>query len=131
MKKSFYSNLSFLLFVNVLVKPFWILGIDRTVQNTVGSETYGMYFALFNFSILFQILLDFGINNFNNRAVAQDDTFIKRHLPDILSLKVVLSLAYACVTLVFGLLVGYDKIQLHLLLLLTGNQILMSLLLYL
>lgn len=131
MKKSFYTNLSFLLFVNLLVKPFWIFGIDRTVQNTVGAETYGMYFALFNFSILFQILLDFGINNFNNRAVAQDEDFIKKHLPDILSLKMLLSLAYACITLLSGFLLGYAEIQIHLLLLLTGNQVLISLLLYL
>jgi len=131
MKKSFYSNLAFLLFVNLLVKPFWIFGIDRTVQNTVGAETYGLYFALFNFSVLFQILLDFGINNFNNRAVAQDEDFIRKHLPDILSLKVMLSLAYAGVTLVAGLISGYGKFQIHLLLLLTANQILTSLLLYL
>ncbi|MDZ4843968.1 MAG: oligosaccharide flippase family protein [Chitinophagales bacterium] len=131
MKKSFYSNLSFLLFVNLLVKPFWIFGIDRTVQNTVGAETFGMYFALFNFSILFQILLDFGINNFNNRAVAQDEDFIKKHLPDILSLKMLLSLVYACMTLLSGFLFGYAESQIHLLLLLTGNQILISLLLYL
>ena len=131
MKKSFYTNLSFLLFVNLLIKPFWIFGIDLTVQNTVGTETYGLYFSLFNFSILFQILLDFGINNFNNRAVAQDEDFIKKHLPDILSLKMLLSLAYACITLLNGFLLGYADIQLHLLLLLTGNQILISLLLYL
>lgn len=131
MKKSFYSNLAFLLFVNVLVKPFWILGIDRTVQNTVGAETYGIYFALFNFSILFQILLDFGINNFNNRAVAQDEDFVKKHLPDIVSLKLVLSLAYAFITLISGFLLGYDSVQVYLLLLLTGNQVLASLLLYL
>lgn len=131
MKKSFYSNLGFLLFVNLLVKPFWIFGIDRTVQNTVGAETYGMYFALFNFSVLFQILLDFGINNFNNRAVAQDEDFIKKHLPDILSLKAVLSLAYAGITLACAMFLGYGKFQLHLLLLLVANQILISLLLFL
>lgn len=131
MKKSFYSNLAFLLFVNLLVKPFWIFGIDRTVQNTVGSEVYGLYFALFNFSILFQILLDFGINNFNNRAVAQDSDFIKRHLPDILSLKAVLSLAYAGITMLVAFVFGYGKLELHLLMLLIANQILISFLLYL
>ncbi len=131
MKKSFYSNLAFLLFVNLLVKPFWIFGIDRTVQNTVGSEAYGLYFALFNFSILFQILLDFGINNFNNRAVAQDDDFIKRHLPDILSLKALLSLAYAVITVLCAFGFGYGKPELFLLMLLIVNQILISFLLYL
>lgn len=131
MKKSFYSNLAFLLFVNILVKPFWIFGIDRTVQNTVGAESYGLYFALFNFSVLFQMLLDFGINNFNNRAVAQDAAFIKTHIADILSLKLLLAAAYAGITFVFGLASGYRGIQIRLLLLLAANQILFSLLLYL
>jgi len=131
MKKSFYSNLAFLLFVNLLVKPFWIFGIDRTVQNTVGSEAYGLYFALFNFSILFQILLDFGINNFNNRAVARDDDFIARHLPDILSLKLLLSLAYAGITILSAFILGYDELSLYLLTLLVVNQGLSSFLLYL
>lgn len=130
MKKSFYSNLAFLLFVNLLVKPFWILGIDRSVQNAVGAETYGIYFALFNFSLLFQVLLDFGINNFNNRAVAQQEDFVKKHLPDILSLKCLLAAGYAVVTVAVAFLLGYRKVELHLLLL-SANQILTSLLLYL
>jgi len=33
MKRKFINNLGFLLFLNLLVKPFWIFGIDRTVQN--------------------------------------------------------------------------------------------------
>ncbi len=130
MKKSFYSNLAFLLFINLLVKPFWILGIDRSVQNTVGVEAYGLYFALFNFSVLFQILLDFGINNFNNRSVAQDEGFISRHLPDILVLKFLLALCYAVITLVCAYFFQYDSHQVFLLSLLTVSQVISSFLLY-
>ncbi|MFI5220594.1 MAG: polysaccharide biosynthesis protein, partial [Bacteroidia bacterium] len=61
MQKKFITNLGFLLFLNLLIKPFWILGIDRSVQNTVGAEIYGQYYALFNFSFLLNILLDIGI----------------------------------------------------------------------
>ena len=68
MRKKFAGNLLLLIFANVLVKPFWIFGIDRVVQNKVGPAEYGTYFALFNFSFLFGIVLDFGLNNFNNRA---------------------------------------------------------------
>ena len=57
--RQFISNITFLVFVNLIVKPFWIFGIDRTVQNAVGAEQYGTYFALFNFTMLFHILLDF------------------------------------------------------------------------
>ena len=72
MQNRFIKNIIFLLFLNLLVKPFWILGIDREVQNLLGDASYGTYQALFNFSYLFYILLDLGITNFNSRAVAQD-----------------------------------------------------------
>ena len=55
-----------------LIKPFWIFGIDRTVQNMIGTEQYGLYYALFNFSFLFNIFLDLGITNFNNRNISQN-----------------------------------------------------------
>ena len=70
MRKNFITNIGFLLLLNLLVKPFWILGIDRSVQNAIGAEAYGTYFALFNFAFLFQVVLDFGINNYNNRQIA-------------------------------------------------------------
>ena len=58
MQLKFLSNLAFLLFLNLLVKPFWIFGIDRAVQNEVGAEVYGSYFALFNFAFILNVFLD-------------------------------------------------------------------------
>ena len=58
-QRKFVVNLALLLLLNFLIKPFWIFGIDRTVQNElVSSADYGTYFALFNFAMLFNILLD-------------------------------------------------------------------------
>ena len=71
MKKFFVTNLFFLLTLNILIKSFWILGIDRGVQNAVSAQDYGVYYALFNFTYLFNILLDFGIINSNNRPIPQ------------------------------------------------------------
>ena len=71
MQRKFITNLALLLFLNFLIKPFWLFGIDRTVQNSVLAEDYGIYFTLFNFSMLFNILLDVGITNFNNKNIAQ------------------------------------------------------------
>ena len=76
MQNRFIKNIIFLLFLNLLVKPFWILGIDREVQNLLGDASYGTYQALFNFSYLFYILLDLGITNFNSRAVSCSDCFM-------------------------------------------------------
>ncbi|GIV35034.1 MAG: peptide-binding protein [Chitinophagales bacterium] len=131
MKRSFYANLAFLFFVNLLIKPFWILGIDRTVQNRLGAEEYGLYFALFNFSMLFQVFLDFGINNLNNRLVAQDKHFIAASMPAVASLKLLLAAGYCIVTLLAATVLDYTFRQIFLLALLTANQVIASFLLYL
>ena len=63
MQKKLLSGLFWVLLTNLLVKPFWILGIDVGVQNAVGAEMYGFYFTIFNLSYIFNILLDLGITN--------------------------------------------------------------------
>jgi|GEM_PF-5217839 len=45
MQRTFLTNLFLLLVLNLLVKPFYILGIDAGVQDAVGSEEYGGYAA--------------------------------------------------------------------------------------
>ncbi|MEZ4887105.1 MAG: oligosaccharide flippase family protein [Chitinophagales bacterium] len=128
--KNFISNVAFLIFLNVIVKPFWVFGIDRTVQNTVGAEDYGTYFALLNFTLLFQILLDFGINQFNNRAVAQNHERLNRYLPNILLIKIGLSAIYLILCVSGAYWLQYDSFQIHLLFWLCFNQIMASFVLY-
>ncbi|WP_321347493.1 oligosaccharide flippase family protein [uncultured Draconibacterium sp.] len=131
MKRKFVTNLILLLFLNLLIKPFWLFGIDRTVQNTVGDESFGMYFALFNFSMLLNILLDAGITNFNNRNIAQHNFLLPKHLSNIVGLKFVLAIVYAVFSLIIAAIIGYSKIQFHLLFFLILNQFLISFTLYL
>ena len=131
MRRKFLTNLILLLFLNLLIKPFWILGIDRTVQNTVGAGEYGFYFAIFNFSFLFNILLDFGITNFNNRNIAQNNHLLNKHFSSILALKFILAGLYMLITLIFGWIIGYNNHQMSLLALLGINQFLISFVLYL
>jgi len=131
LKRKFVTNLILLLSLNLLIKPFWIFGIDRTVQNMVGDESYGMYFALFNFSLLLNILLDVGITNFNNKNIAQHNFLLKKHLSNIVGLKFMLAIVYAVFSLVVAAIIGYSKIQFHLLFFLIFNQFLISFTLYL
>lgn len=130
MQRKFLSNLAFLLLVNLLIKPLWIFGVDRTVQNEVGADSYGLYFAIFNFSFIFSMLLDFGINNFNNRAIAQHEALLTKLLPSIFITKWLLALGYAIVTLITALALNFDSGQLHLLWFMVGNQVLISFTLY-
>lgn len=131
MRRKFVTNLLLLISLNLLIKPFWVLGIDRTVQNVVGAESYGLYFALFNFSIILNILLDIGITNFNNRNISQHTFLVKKHVSNIIGLKLILAVIYALICLIAGAVIGYNNVQFHLLLFLILNQFLISFTLYL
>jgi O-antigen/teichoic acid export membrane protein len=131
LKRKFITNLLLLLALNLLIKPFWIFGIDRPVQNLVGDETYGLYFALFNFSLLLNILLDVGITSFNNRNIAQHNFLLKKHFSNIVGLKFLLAIVYAVFSLTAAAIIGYSKVQIHLLVFLIFNQFLISFTLYL
>ena len=131
MKKTFLTNLALLLLLNFLVKPFWVLGIDRTVQNVVGAEEYGFYFSLFGFSLLLNIILDAGITNFNSRNIAQHRQLLSKYLSNIVSFKFVLALVYFAVSLIVALIIGYTWDQMRLLLVLIFNQFVASFVLYL
>ena len=93
-QKDFIFNIILLIFLNLLIKPFWILGIDVGVQNSVGAENYGLYFAVFNFTYLFNMLLDMGITNFNNRNIARHQQLLHKHLSGIITLKLLLGVVY-------------------------------------
>ena len=132
MQNRFIKNIIFLLFLNLLVKPFWILGIDREVQNLLGDATYGTFQSIFNFSYLFYILLDLGITNFNSRSVAQDPQALSRRFGGLTEIKLLLGLLYAIVIFTIGYLSGFRHgLQLKLLFWCGLNQILLSFILYL
>ncbi len=131
MQRKFLTNLGFLLLLNLLIKPIYIFGIDRTVQNVVGAEDFGLYFAIFNFSFLFNILFDFGITNFNNKNIAQNSHLLNKHFSSIIILKLILAIVYFIVTFGVGVLWGYRGYELWLLGLLGLNQFFASFILYL
>jgi O-antigen/teichoic acid export membrane protein len=124
MSKKILINVFLLIAINLLIKPFWILGIDRTVQNTVGNEVYGAYMVMFNISLMFTMLLDFGINNYTSSFIAKHKHLLNKRFASLFPLKLVFGAAYLVVTLGFGLMFGIVGKQLLFLLLLALNQVL-------
>ncbi len=131
MQRKFILNLFFLIGINLLVKPFWIFGIDRTVQNMLGAGEYGLYFAVMNFSFLFGFMLDFGLTGFNNRNVAQHEHLAGKLTSSILGMKSVLALVYAFISFGAAFIIGYDTIHFTILVWVGLNQILSSFILFL
>lgn len=131
MQRKFVTNLALVLSLNLLIKPFWILGIDRAVQNAVGTEQYGFYYAIFNFSFLLNILLDLGITNFNNKNIAQNNHLLSKHFASIVVLRILLAVAFTIITLAGGWIIGYTPDMMKMLAAVLFNQILISFILYL
>lgn len=131
MNREFLVNLTLLLLINLLIKPFYTFGIDLRVQNLVGIENYGLYFALLNFSYIFQIFSDLGLQQYNSRNIAQYSFLVDKYFPHMLVLKGILAGGVLCSGFVVALLLGYQANSLYFLLFLLSNQILISFLFFL
>lgn len=131
MKKTL-PNIIFLVAVNLLVKPLWLFGIDRVVQNQLGEAVFGAYFALFNFTMIFQIILDFGIQNFNSREISQDPSKMKDYLPNLITAKMGMAGIYFLISAATFLAAGYSFAESgRIFLILLTNQVLISFIYYL
>jgi len=132
MSREFLLNIIFLVVINLLIKPFYIFGIDRTVQNVVDDGDYGMYFTLFSFTYLFQIINDFGIQNFNNRNISQSRQLIDKYFPNILLLKSLMAVVFMLVIFIVVHLSGFHLVwNMTLLYIIAFNWVLTSFLFYL
>ncbi len=121
MRRKFLINITFLLTVSILVKAFWVLGIDRTVQNVVGETAYGSYFSLFSFSVLFTLLLDLGLSGFNNRAVSADPARVRIYFGNVLVIRLFLTAVYFLVSISVAYALGYREGQITILLVLNSS----------
>ncbi len=129
-QKDFVFNICLLVFLNLLVKPFWILGVDIGVQNRVGSDVYGLYFSILSFTMLFNMILDMGITNYNNRNIAQHSDRLSNQFSNIITLRFALGIIYFLAVFVVAAIIGYSKFHLKLLLWIALNQFLNAFILY-
>ena len=126
MNREFLINAFFLVLVNLLIKPFYVFGIERVIQDRVGAETYGLYATLFSFAFLFYMVNDFGISHFNNRTIAQNPQLAGKYLPNILVLKGLLSAMFLAVVFLAALLRGFEVEVFYLLFFVALNHVLIS-----
>jgi O-antigen/teichoic acid export membrane protein len=130
LKRKFVTNLALLLLLNIVIKPVYAFGIDIGVQNAVGTFHYGNYFILLNFSLIFQIFLDLGFENFSRREIARHSHLLKRYFSRILPVKGLLGLVYVILCSIVGLFMGWGVNEFRLLIILMFNQFLANLILY-
>ncbi len=126
MQRQFIFNLSLIILLNLVIKPFYILGIDAEVQNQVGTAAYGTYFSLLNITFLFNIILDFGIVNYNTTNIAQYPKLIQSYFNKLLSIRLLLFLMYATIVLATSLILGYRGEEIYFISILVINQFIIA-----
>ncbi|MEN9640036.1 MAG: hypothetical protein RLZZ262_1905 [Bacteroidota bacterium] len=131
MKQKFIFNIILLVILNLLVKPVYILAVEAEVQNKVGAESYGTYFALLNLSFLMNILLDWGITNWNTRHIAQNTSVLQKHFSKLFTSRFILVLVFLPAIFIAALALNYRGEQLLLLGIIALSQVFASLLLFL
>ncbi len=130
MKRAFISNLILLVGLNLLVKPLYLLVVESEIQNRVGAEHFGEYFALINFSFILNILLDLGTSNWNTRSIAQKGYVANNQFTGMIVLRLFLALAYFIIAMCIGWSLDYSAHELMMLAVLAFNQVLVSMILY-
>lgn len=103
---SFFKGLSWLIALNLLVKPVWIFFIDRQVQNIVGFEAYGKYFALLNLSYVLLFLADAGLTTMLSQRVASRSSI---NLGQLVGLKFILLGVYIAACCLIAWLAGITQ----------------------
>ena len=131
MRREFLINIVFLVTINLLIKPFYIFGIDRGVQNEVGPESFGLYWALFNFVYLFQVINDLGLQNFSATYISQNRARSTKYFGHIASVKLLASIVFSVLVTIVARIIGYGELLWPLLSFLIFNQILISLISFL
>ncbi|MBK9016033.1 MAG: oligosaccharide flippase family protein [Saprospiraceae bacterium] len=131
MNREFLLNAAFLVLVNVLIKPFYVFGIERTVQERVGPEQYGLYATLFSFTFLLFMVNDFGIHYFNNRTIARHPQLIGKYFPNILVVKTLLTVMYLVLVFLAALVRGFEPAIFHLIFFIALNHVFISMVAFL
>ena len=106
-KQQFVSTIILLIIANLIIKSFFIFGIDLQVQMRVGQSTYGLYFILISLCYIFQIINDFGLNLIHGTDTATHGFIRKERWSQMLRLKIALAVIYVLVVFLVAAALGY------------------------
>lgn len=127
MKKEFLLNIFLLVFINFLVKPIYIFGVEARIQNLVDPTVYGVYFALFELVFLFQFINDPGIQSYSSKYISANRSSFNQFNQNLLGLKLILAGFFTISVLISFFVLGFNIELIFLLLLICGAAIINSL----
>jgi O-antigen/teichoic acid export membrane protein len=112
--KRFFGNISFVVLLNLLVKPGWVL-VEGLVQNQLGHATFGLIGALSALTLVVAALSDLGLTPYAVQRVAAEPSFMAETFPTLLPLRGALNFVALAAMLVVGWVLGYRGAELVLL----------------
>lgn len=131
MRRAFLTNIILLAAANLLIKPFYLFGIERKVQFLLGNEAYGYYYNLFNFTLILQFISDFGLQNYTLRLLSQNRSQTANLVGAMNGLKIALTLIYFLLTLLMAWIWYGSALDAGFIFHLAFNQVLISLIFFL
>lgn len=82
--------------------------VDIKMQNQLGSDAYGVFQTMLNFTFLFSMLLDMGITNFMTRMIAQHPHMIHKYSNRLFTFRLILVLIYIFWTVILFVILQFD-----------------------
>lgn len=129
MLRSFMKNVSFMLALNLMIKPLWVL-CEIWVQNRVGDTQYGLYSAALSLCMILGISLDLGINQMTTREVARNTISAKTFFAEAMGVKILLIPVFMILLFGTAILLSYNTEQMQMLAILALAQVFTSLILF-
>lgn len=112
--KRFFGNISFVVLLNLLVKPGWVV-VENLVQDRLGHATFGLITALSALTLVVAALADLGLTPYSVQRGAAEPSFMAETFPTLLPLRGALNAVALAAMLAVGWLLGYRGNELLLL----------------
>jgi O-antigen/teichoic acid export membrane protein len=122
--KRFFGNISFVVLLNLLVKPGWVV-VENLVQDRLGHATFGLITALSALTMVVAAISDLGLTPYAVQRVAAEPGFMAETFPTLLPLRGALNFVALAAMLVVGWVLGYRGAEL-LLLMAVGAALLLA-----
>ena len=112
--KRFLGNISFVVLLNLLVKPGWVV-VENLVQDRLGHATFGLLTALSALTLVVAALSDLGLTPYAVQRLAAGPAFMAETFPTLLPLRGLLNFVALGILVAVGWVLGYRGPELGLL----------------
>ncbi|OWP64137.1 hypothetical protein CDA63_05250 [Hymenobacter amundsenii] len=105
--KRFFGNIGFVVLLNLLVKPGWVV-LENVVQDRLGHELFGTFTAVLTLATIVAAVSDLGTTQLSTKRLAASASYFTDFFPTLLPLRAGLGVGFLGLTVGLGWLLGYQ-----------------------